>query len=217
LLRIGFILFLISCSSFKTWNYLPDTKEEETFIYVVSHGWHTGIILAQENLGKDFEFLNSNFGSNPFYEFGWGDKGFYEAEEITTKITLKAMFLPTESVLHVVAIPKDPKLYFNGSEVIKLPISKKAHVILNQAILNTFKRSNSGEIIKTRVGIYGNSFFFLANGYYYITNTCNTWTAKTLEEAGLPFDRFFTLTARSVRSQAWDALAKYNCCQKGSD
>lgn len=214
MLRILLVLFFISCSSFKTWKNLPDTKEEETYIYVVSHGWHTGIILAQENLGKDFAFLNSNFGFNPYYEIGWGDKGFYEAEEITTKITLQAMFIPTESVLHVVAVPKDPSLYFNGSEVIKLPISKKAHAILNQTILKAFKKMDSGEFIKTRVGIYGNSFFFSANGYYYITNTCNTWTASVLEEAGLPFNSFLTLTARSVRSQAWEAIEKYNCCKK---
>ena len=207
------LFFLLNCNSFKFWKYLPESKSEETNIYIVSHGWHTGIVLKSENLGEELKFLNQIFGYHPYYEIGWGDKGFYEAEEITTKITLKAMFIPTPTVLHIVAVPELPENYFLNSEVIKIPISKKAHSILNQSILKTFKKKANGEIVKTKKGIYGNSFFFEANGSYYILNTCNTWTAQTLEEAGLPINSILTLTARSVLSQSRDALKSYFCCR----
>lgn len=180
----------------------------------MSHGWHTGVVIAKENLGEDLKFFQEHLGINPFYEIGWGDKGFYEAEEITTKITLQALFIPTTSVIHIVSVPIDPENYFSNSEVIKISISKKAHAILSQTILKTFQLNTQGEKIKTRPGLYGNSFFFVAKGSYYITNTCNTWTAKTLEEAGLPFDSFLTLTARSIMSQARDAVKSYRCCSE---
>lgn len=207
-------LFTFHCSSFKSWKYLPQTKADETYIYVVSHGWHTGVVLLEENLGEDLKFLHRHFGISPYYEIGWGDKGFYEAEEITIKITLQALFIPTPSVLHIVSVPSEPEKYFSGSEVIKIPISKEAHAILNQNISKTFKKDAKGELMKTRRGLYGKSFFFVANGSYYITNTCNTWTARVLEEAGLPFSSFLTLTARSIRSQARDAVKSYYCCIK---
>jgi uncharacterized protein (TIGR02117 family) len=215
ILNIIFLLslFLFHCSCFKSWKHLPENKEEETYIYVVSHGWHTGIMVLNENLGEELKFLQEYFGFSPYYEIGWGDKGFYEAEEITVKITLQALFIPTPSVLHIVSVPIDPVLYFSSSEVIKIPISKKAHKILNQNIYKTFKRDKKGEIKKTRQGLYGKSFFFVANGYYYITNTCNTWTARTLEEAGLPFTSL-TITARSVISQANKAVEFFNGLKK---
>lgn len=216
ILYLTISLFTFNCSSFKSWKYLPKNKSEETYIYVVSHGWHTGVVILNENLGDDLKFLNDHFGISPYYEIGWGDKGFYEAEEITFKLTLQALFIPTPSVLHIVAVPSDPEKYFSGSEVIKIPISKEAHAILNQNIYKTFEREPSGDFIKTKRGLYGKSFFFVAKGSYYITNTCNTWTARILEEAGLPFFSFLTLTARSVRSQARDAAKSYRCCIENS-
>ena len=209
--RIIFLL-TIDCSSSKDWKHLPRTKSDETAIYIVSHGWHTGVVISKENLGEDLKFFQEHLGINPFYEIGWGDKGFYEAEEITTKITLRALFIPTPSVLHIVSVPNDPEKYFSNSEVIKIPISKKAHAILNQTILKTFQLNADGEKIKTKRGLYGNSFFFVAKGSYYFTNTCNTWTARILEEAGLPFSSFLTLTARSILSQSRDAVKSYHCC-----
>jgi uncharacterized protein (TIGR02117 family) len=205
-------IFIFESSSFKTWKHLPERNIDETFIYIVSHGWHTGVLIAKENLGEDLKFFQEHLGNNPFYEIGWGDKGFYEAEEITTKITLQALFIPTPSVLHIVSVPSNPEDYFSNSDVIKIPISKKAHTILNQTILKTFQLNAMGEKIKTRRGLYGNSYFFVAKGSYYITNTCNTWTARILEEAGLPFSSFLTLTARSIMSQATDAVKSYRCC-----
>ncbi len=215
-LLLTFSILTFNCSSFKSLKYLPKNKGDETYIYIVSHGWHTGVVILEENLGEDLKFLHEHFGISPYYEIGWGDKGFYEAEEITIKITLQALFIPTPSVLHIVSVPNEPDKYFSGSEVIKIPISKKAHVILNQNISKTFKRNEKNELIKTRRGLYGKSFFFVANGSYYITNTCNTWTARVLEEAGLPFSSFLTLTARSIRSQARDALESYRCCIEDS-
>jgi|JI9StandDraft_1071089.scaffolds.fasta_scaffold03221_4 uncharacterized protein (TIGR02117 family) len=207
-----FFIFSFHSSNFKSWKYLPTNKTEETYIYVVSHGWHTGVVILKENLGDELKFLHEHFGISPYYEIGWGDKGFYEAEEITIKLTLQALFIPTPSVLHIVAVPSDPEKYFSGSEVIKIPISKEAHAILNQNIHKTFERDKAGDFIKTKRGLYGKSFFFVAKGSYYITNTCNTWTARILEEAGLPISSFLTLTARSVRSQARDAANSYRCC-----
>ena len=60
--------------------------------------------------------IKSRFGETPYLEFGWGDKGFYQANEITSGITFKAVFWPTESVVHVVAVPKEPRIYFKNSE-----------------------------------------------------------------------------------------------------
>lgn len=43
--------------------------------------------------------LEKRFGSVPFLEFGWGDKGFYQAETISAGLALQAMFWPTDAVM----------------------------------------------------------------------------------------------------------------------
>lgn len=212
ILTSSILLLFLSCFKSKTWKYLPESKEEETYLFVVNHGWHTGIIISQKNLGEDLFFLNEYFGISQYYEIGWGDKGFYEADEITTKITLQALFQSTPSVLHIVAVNEHPLLYFSASEVVKVPISQKAHSLLNKNISQSFMRNEKGKVIKTKSGIYGKSFFFTGIEFYNITNTCNTWTARVLENSGLPINSFLTLTAKSVISQTKDAVNSFQCC-----
>ena len=37
-------------------------------------------------------------------------------------------------------------------------------------------------------GLYGRSYFFRATGLFNLDNTCNTWLARGLAEAGLPIE-----------------------------
>ena len=52
ILYLTISLSTFNCSSFKSWKYLPKNKSEETYIYVVSHGWYTGVVILNENLGR---------------------------------------------------------------------------------------------------------------------------------------------------------------------
>ena len=72
-------------------------------MYVINHGWHTGLILPYESLNEE-PFIQDTLGYSPYYEFGWGDSDFYQAEKITSGTTLKAILWPTDSVIHVISI-----------------------------------------------------------------------------------------------------------------
>lgn len=62
----------------------------------------------------------------------------------------------------------------------------------------SFARNERGELIPLKKGIYGDSQFYTANGRYGIFNTCNKWTAKGLESAGMTMNTSLKLTAGSV-------------------
>lgn len=206
------ILFLLSgCSTFMKWDNLPTSKEHETTIFVVNHGWHTGIVIEGSHLGSELSFLEEHFGKSNYYEFGWGDKGFYEAKEITSKITMRAIFWPTQSVMHIVSLPVEPQHYFPHSSTTAVNISTNGLAKLKSALAASFKKENQ-DVVRTKNGLYGTSLFFEGVGKYYITNTCNTWTAKMLKTTGAPVSSFLTLTASSVMSQSESAISKYVCC-----
>lgn len=173
---------------------VPKSKE----IYIVNHGWHTGFAIPADTIQSRLPQLVNRFTNTPYLEFGWGDKEFYQAEEVTSGLTLQAIFWPTESVMHTVAVPERPDIYFSNSEVKAFCLNRKQYALLISFIENSFYKDKSGSIISLEKGNYGNSQFYKAEGNYYLMNTCNNWTAKGLKSIGLNIRPTFKLTAGSV-------------------
>ncbi|VAW85088.1 hypothetical protein MNBD_GAMMA17-25, partial [hydrothermal vent metagenome] len=167
-------------------------------VHVISHGWHTGLVVPAKEIQARIPALQDQFGDVGSLEFGWGDKGFYQAEEITTGLTVRAVLWPTESVMHVVAVPQSPREYFPDSEVITFCLTDSALSSLMQFIASSFKRNDTGDVVSMKSGVYGNSQFYQGEGDYYLMNTCNKWTAKGLRSAGMNISPTFKLTADSV-------------------
>lgn len=207
-----FILLLLSACSSKPYvikHTEGNVAVKSVEIYVVNHGWHTGFIVPAEKIKSNLPELKERFENTPFIEFGWGDKEFYQAKEITTGLTLRAIFWPTESVIHAVGIPENPDIYFSNSQVEKLRISATGYFSLVRFIENSFYKNEKGNIVTLKSGIYGNSQFYQGEGDFYLMNTCNKWTAKGLKSAGMDISPTFKLTAGSVMN--W--LGKHNNTQ----
>ncbi len=169
-------------------------------VSIVNHGWHTGFVVPSATITKQLPQLEERFNNIPFIEFGWGDKGFYQAKEITSGLTLQAIFWPTKSVIHAVAVPELAEKYFNKSEVKTICLQNKQYATLISFIKNSFYTQNDGNIIPLKKGIYGNSQFYKGKGDYHLMNTCNKWTAKGLSSAGMDISPTFKLTAGSIMS-----------------
>ncbi|MFC1748762.1 TIGR02117 family protein [Pseudomonadota bacterium] len=194
------LLFISACSSKP---YITEPIESATnlpsnTVYVVSHGWHTGFVIPAEGISEHFPQLRERFPNAPYIEFGWGDKGFYQAKEITSGLTLRAIFSPTESVVHAVAVPQDIRRYFAGSEMKQICLGANGYHSLVSFISSSFRQDENGELAVLKNGIYGDSQFYQGVGDYYLMNTCNKWTAKGLKSAGLDISPTFKLTAGSI-------------------
>jgi len=167
-------------------------------VYVVSHGWHTGFVIPAPEIQGVIPELEQRFGDIPYIEFGWGDKGFYQAKETTSGLTLRAIFWPTESVVHSVAVPQKVEEYFSNSEVAKLCLSDGELSALIGFISRSFFRDKSGNLLELQKGIYGDSQFYSGVGDFYLMNMCNRWTAKGLKSIGMDISPTLKLTAGSV-------------------
>lgn len=170
-------------------------------IYVVSHGWHTGVVLKTGDIPATVVWPEiGDFAQNDYIEVGWGDGDYYPAPETSWTMTLKAGFWSGWSVLHVAGFNEPVRKFFAASEVVEVALTDEAFQELCAFIARTHLRSPGNAGAKIRPGLYGNSGFYPAQGKFHAFRNCNTWVAEALAVAGLPMNRF-TLSAGSVMAQ----------------
>jgi uncharacterized protein (TIGR02117 family) len=199
-LCIAFFILVTACASDPAVVERGKENQEDApvAVWIVGHGWHTGIVVPAGDIQTRLPVLQIRFGDVPYVEFGWGDKTFYQAEEITAGMAIKASLWPTAAVMHVVAVPVNPAAYFPRSEVHRLCLLSADYDALLRFIVGSFRTTEDGGPAPLGRGRYGDSQFYEALGDYTLFNTCNTWTAKGLKSAGLDIDPASKATASSV-------------------
>lgn len=173
-------------------------------VYVVGHGWHTGIVLPVGEISPEIWPEVSEYRKHDldFVEFGWGDEGFYRATKITPSLVAKAALVPTPSVMHVAGFPGRVMSFYTASDVIEVQLDDDQFDEMCRFISDSFERDSSGNSESLGPGLYGASQFYRARGKYYVPKTCNIWTAKALRAAGQPIWYTTSLTAESVLRQS---------------
>jgi uncharacterized protein (TIGR02117 family) len=180
---------------------ITHTSEEENLpIYIVGHGWHTGLLLRTKDLPQN-EFLDFNLPKGAAIEIGWGSESFYRATEYTFKLGFSSFVFPNPSVLHVVSLPKEAEQSFSRSDFYVYWASKAEYRRMLDFVAATFSKGVDGRPIDLGPGIYGDSRFFRANGSYHFPKSCNSWTAYAVYQAGAPIWPNLALSARNTLHQ----------------
>lgn len=177
-----------------------DTGPRRNPLTIVNHGWHTGLIVPAAALEALLPDLAARFDRPVYYEIGWGDQGFYQADEIGTSLALRALFWSGGTVVHVVALTGTPGAYFPHSETVQTCLTDQGLRSLLAFLAHSFVRDPTRQLLPLSRGIYGDSQFYEGSGRYSALNTCNTWTAQALRSAGLDISPAWKLTASSVMS-----------------
>lgn len=196
------ILFLVAVVGTARWGdrrlWPPAPGEPVIDIFVVSHGYHAGVIIPQAALAKQASDRGlgalvqvvKRFDAFNWLEIGWGDEGFYRsvptAGSLTVALAARALFRPgNPSVLHVVGVMGDPRATFRRSDLVRVELGNAGFVRLLEKLDATFAHDEGGpEVLGP--GLYGPSLFFRANGAFHIFQVCNHWIARLLDAAGVP-------------------------------
>jgi len=171
-------------------------------IYVVGHGWHTGLILKTSDISPAIWPEILDFQDTDAVEFGWGDEGFYRTAAVTPWLITKAFFLPSASVLHVSGYHGSVREVYPYSDIVQIDLTDRQFENLSRFVSRTFRRDGEGDSESLGPGLYGKSEFYRANGAYYFPKTCNFWTARALAAADCPIVPLSGATAESVLFQA---------------
>ncbi len=178
----------------------PKEDAPSTDIYLVSNGYHAGLVLptaqlaeiASRNDVSVLAVIAESFGSYPFIEIGWGEEQFYAAvptaAQMTFGMAVRALFWPgNASVLHVAGLPDNPRQVFRQADIVRVALSEPGLVRMLKQIDATFARN--GETPAPQLlgrGLYRTSLFYRAHGAFHVFNVCNHWAADMLSAAGLP-------------------------------
>lgn len=157
----------------------PETACEPTrTLYVVSHGWHSGIVVERTDLVKQVPALAAAIGRDGPVEVGWGEERFYQARDTTVGMALSAVLSPNPSVLQVVPFTGSPRTYFSNSEIRELRTDDAGYAAALDSIAASFKPGPA------RLGrsLYGEGWFYRAEGSFHLFNNCNTWVATVLRK-----------------------------------
>jgi uncharacterized protein (TIGR02117 family) len=206
LVSLAACFFLAACAAPVRGLFPPHPGQKTETFYLLEHGWHDGLIVKSDTLpraarpdwtappwrGRQFKYL----------EVGWGDAGFYNAKKITPGITLKALFWKNPAVLHVVAMDQPPEIYFRDSGLVRVTVSEEGYRRLCDYLAAAYKTDAGGHRIDLGPGLYGESRFYAATGFYYSFNTCNVWTARALRATGVPVSPACSIFARPLFNQA---------------
>jgi uncharacterized protein (TIGR02117 family) len=175
--------------------YPPSDTDGET-VFLVSHGWHSGLVLRRESLtgegaGAALRNIATRFRAYDALEFGWGEARFYRATPTLAafdwRLALSALFTPggSEGVIQVVGLSRPARESFPQAEIVPVPLSRRGLSRLLARLDADFHLAD-GQPAALGPGLYGPSLFYAGEGRFSYSNVCNHWAAGLLNAAGLP-------------------------------
>ncbi len=198
------ILCCYACAGTITLSRPPVASGAPPYIhfYVVSHGWHTGVVIRRADIPPSLWPESRDFPTAEYLEVGWGEWDFYQTPDAGSGLALQAMLWPNASVLQVVGFREPLGVAFPESEIVELALTPAGLGGLVRYIHHSYARDGAIRVFALGQGLYGDSRFYPARGRFYLFNTCNVWTAGALRAAGYPVSPALALTAASVMAPA---------------
>src|SRR5262249_24242822 len=171
-------------------------------VYVVSHGWHVGLVLRRQDLPASTVLARYAPGPFRYLALGWGDRDFYPAKARTLVLALRAAFRSGWAVLQVVGFDDAVTATFPRAKIVHVDVSSDGFASLARHIDATFALDPDGRPSIVALAEYGVGVFYRARGRYGLLDNSNTWVARGLKLAGCPIDVDAAVTAGAVLHQA---------------
>lgn len=173
-------------------------------IYFIKQNWHTAIVFNTLELDSQKFIEYNSFSEFGLIDIGWGDEEFYQYPGFDSGLAVKALFYATPSALRIEGVNLKKEEYFNLSEiVIELVVTDEQFIKICTYINETFYKNDYGgvEILSRKAD--EKIIFYKAVGSYHLFNTCNTWLANGIRQAGIEIEENIILT-----EQLFNELAK---------
>jgi uncharacterized protein (TIGR02117 family) len=193
---------LVGCASNDAC-YEPNVSPESLrSVYVVKRAWHTGVAVATADWpDRDWPVL-ADFPEARYLEFGWGDARFYQAQDETWWLGLRAAFFSTASALNVIGFERPTPEALRADEVVEVRLSEDGLRRLAASIEAEFKDSAPESFGEPLRGVPEPNKFYPAKRRFFFPRMCNWWTARRLHDGGCPIAAWSVVSANRVIREA---------------
>ena len=174
------VVLLAACSA----GPLPP-RSDDAIVYVIHRGWHTDIGLPVEEITFPLKTLETPFHGVRFLTFGFGERQFLIDRKPGVGAMLLAL-LPSRSAVLLTALRAPPEQAFGSFNVVTLHVTRADLSRMQAALWREFETDAASQPVMLAQGPYPGSVYYAAADTYDAFNTCNTWTARTLQAAGFP-------------------------------
>ena len=200
-------LVILSCSSGGK-RISPDPGEggAEYEVYIVNKNIHTGIIIPVNEISRSMISALTFFPESEYADFGWGEEAFYQSPGKKYCLGIRAVIIPSSSVMRVEGFSNllDEVVRWSGYAV-RFTLSEREFKSLCGYIDSSFRRGENGELLETSRKRGGEIIFFKSVYRYHLFNTCNTWVARALGNAGLNVSPLLVITSGDLYYEVKDA------------
>lgn len=190
---VAALVFLLGCtgSSVTTYNSFCPTDSTDTQVttYLLSHGWHVGLLLPTASLKELAGGSILELQSYPYVEVGWGDEDYYMGKELPLLGALQAGLFSGGSVLHIVGFNSLEEAESMALEAVTLKLSQTGIATIGERIRETLYTDSQGETVRLGSSLYGTGSFYKSNLPFSINYTCNSWVSDLLIAAGCKVSR----------------------------
>lgn len=127
-------------------------------------------------------------------------KAFYQEPGISIILAIRAVLIPTQSVIRIHAFQTHPELYYGSfASLFEVKLSNDQYNSLISFISNSFIRDKDGETILSHCMQVTETFSLQRK--YHLFRTCNTWVCMALKESNVPFRSVGIVTRRQLARQ----------------
>lgn len=169
--------------------YPPRAGQTPRTVYVINHGaLHTGLAVRRSDIPRGAWPAHRDYAGSKYLEVGWGDDDGYR-KPLTSGVAVKALAGSKRTVLLSDGFGTlREKLENPKFSVVEVDLSDGGFARLCRHIEQTYALDETGQPIRLGQGWYR------AQGTYSAFNTCNTWVAVGLRQAGCPITPAYCLT-----------------------
>lgn len=188
-----------------------DASLRTFIIYVVNRDIHTGLIIPANETSKKTITALKFFENAAYVDFGWGEEVVYQTPNETLSMDLKAIFIPSSSVMCAEGLTLMIDMLIGWSDyAVEFRLTDKEFTDLCLFIERSFMLDSDNQLIKTSVRSGGDVIYFKSVHTYCLFNTCNTWIAEALSRAVPGISHFMVIT----KSGLYDEIKEHGTVLK---
>jgi hypothetical protein len=175
---------------------------ERVDVWLLADPMHTGVIFPLDWLEESGFEVPAKVRGAKYVNISWGDRVAYEEERwLTPAEVVHALFMPSDSVIEIIAFDYDPRWVFPAQRLYRSSVSRGCGPAV-AGFLNHCRRPGSGGWVAIADSTWGRGSLLDCQHSYQYPRLCNSFTAGALSNCGFTFGTWGRITANAMIRQA---------------